>query len=50
MNKLSHISNKEVDWMKLVHQYFDDLSYTKHGNIRRALEYSCTEFSEVFKS
>lgn len=28
MNKLSHISNKEVDWMKLVHQYFDDLSYT----------------------
>lgn len=27
MNKLSYISNKEVDWMKLVYQYFDDLSY-----------------------
>lgn len=49
MNKLSYISNKEVDWMKLVYQYFDDLSYIKYGNICRVLEYSCIEFSEVFK-
>lgn len=27
MNKLSY-NYKKVDWMKLVHQYFDDLSYT----------------------